>query len=104
MLTQKIKSSLYLLHTTSKRATSLGAHLSVIVAYQQHSSFRKTVAAAVSCLHAVSDLTGPRFKPRTFRSRDNRVTARPTGQLLLQTFKNSRMRTPAKSRLVFVTQ
>ena len=29
--------------------------------------------------NAVSDLTGPRFKPQTSRSRDERVTARPTG-------------------------
>ena len=28
----------------------------------------------------VSDLTGPRFEPRTSRSRDKRVTARPTGR------------------------
>ena len=26
------------------------------------------------------DLTGPRFKPRTSRSRDERVAARPTGR------------------------
>ena len=29
----------------------------------------------------VSDLTDPRFKPQTSRSKDKRVTARPTGQL-----------------------
>ena len=28
----------------------------------------------------VSDLTGPRFEPQAFRSRDERVTARPTGR------------------------
>ena len=28
----------------------------------------------------VSDLTGPRFEPQTSRSRDERVTARPTGR------------------------
>ena len=28
----------------------------------------------------VSDLTGPRFEPPTSRSRDERITARPTGQ------------------------
>ena len=27
----------------------------------------------------VSNLTGPRFEPQTYRSRDERVTARPTG-------------------------
>ena len=30
--------------------------------------------------NTVSDLTGPRFEPLTSRSRDERVTARPTGQ------------------------
>ena len=30
--------------------------------------------------NTVSDLTGPRFKTQTFRSRDERVTARPTGR------------------------
>ena len=29
----------------------------------------------------MSDLTGPRFEPQTFRSRDERVTARRTGRL-----------------------
>ena len=31
--------------------------------------------------NTVSDLTGPRFEPQTSRSRDERVTARPTGRL-----------------------
>ena len=30
--------------------------------------------------NTVSDLTGPRFEPRTSRSKDERVTARPTGR------------------------
>ena len=30
--------------------------------------------------NTVSDLTGPRFEPQTSRSRDGRVTARPTGR------------------------
>ena len=30
--------------------------------------------------NTVSDLTGPKFEPRTSRSRDERVTARPTGR------------------------
>ena len=32
--------------------------------------------------NTVYDLTGPRFEPQTFRSRDERVTARPTGRLV----------------------
>ena len=33
-------------------------------------------------LATLSNLTGPRFKPQTSRSRDERVTARPTGRLI----------------------
>ena len=33
--------------------------------------------------NTVSDLTGPIFKPQTSRSRDERVTARPTGWLTM---------------------
>ena len=33
--------------------------------------------------NTVSDLTGLRFEPQTFRSRDERVTARPTGRYAL---------------------
>ena len=33
--------------------------------------------------NTVSDLTGPRFEPQTPRSRDERVTARPTGRFPL---------------------
>ena len=34
--------------------------------------------------NTVSDLTSQRFEPQTFRSKDERVTARPTGRLLLK--------------------
>ena len=30
--------------------------------------------------NTVSDLTDPRFEPQTYRSREERVTARPTGR------------------------
>ena len=33
--------------------------------------------------NTVSDLTGPKFEPQTYRSRNERVTARPTGRLLV---------------------
>ena len=32
--------------------------------------------------NTVFDLTGPRYEPQASRSRDERVTARPTGQIL----------------------
>ena len=41
--------------------------------------------------NTVSDLTGPRFEPQTSRSRDERVTARPTG------------RSPPRSILLLIT-
>ena len=63
---------------TPKRVTSRRAHLRVI-APAQNSSFRKNVAAVASRWQTVSDLTGPKFKPQTFRSRDERVTVRSTG-------------------------
>ena len=34
--------------------------------------------------NTVTDLTGPRFTPQAFRSRDERVTTRPTGRFLLE--------------------
>ena len=34
----------------------------------------------------MSDLTGPRFEPQTSRSRDERFTARPTGQFFFVFF------------------
>ena len=44
--------------------------------------------------NTVFDLTGPRFEPQTSRSRDERVTARPTGRSRrvadMQTLINSR--------------
>ena len=44
--------------------------------------------------NTVFDLTGPRFEPQTSRSRDERVTVRPTGRSRrvagMQTLINSR--------------
>ena len=42
--------------------------------------------------NTVSDLTGPRFEPQTSRSRDKRVTARPTGRLCVMTNESSRLK------------
>ena len=35
-----------------------------------------------------SDLTGPRFERQTSRSKDERVTTRPTGRCIVHYFKN----------------
>ena len=37
--------------------------------------------------NTVSDLTGPRFEAQTSRSRDERVTARPTGRTVFRVTK-----------------
>ena len=42
--------------------------------------------------NTVSDLTGPRFKPQTSRSRDKRVAARPTGRYTAKIEKNIQRR------------
>ena len=60
-----------------------GAHLRVI-APRQRSSFRN-VAGGQAADNTVSDLTSLRFEPKTSCSRDERVTARPTGRSKLST-------------------
>ena len=45
--------------------------------------------------NTVSDLTGPRFEPQTSRSRDERVTARPTGR-----FKNLNLNSIDKGKKI----
>ena len=58
-----------------------GAHLRVI-APGQHSFFRRNVAVLASRWQSMFHLTGPRLEPQTSRSRDERVSARPTGRSL----------------------
>ena len=43
-------------------------------------SFEEVLQRRQAIGDTVSDLTGPRFKPQTSRSRDKRVAARPTGR------------------------
>ena len=62
---------------TPKRVTSRRAHLCVI-APGQHSSFGRNTATVASSWQHCFDLTGPRFNYQTYRSRDDRVPARPT--------------------------
>ena len=38
--------------------------------------------------NTVLDLTGPRFEPQTSRSRDEGVTARPTGRLIYRNYRS----------------
>ena len=58
---------------TPKRVVSLRGPSSSHCACGQHSSFRRNI-------ETVSDMTGARFEPQTSRSRDEPVTARPTGR------------------------
>ena len=72
----------YTRYISPKHVTSLRGYLRVI-APRQHSSFRRNVTAVASrWLHYVwFDL--PMLAPQTFRSRDEHVTARPTGRFAL---------------------
>ena len=62
-----------------KRVASLWTHLRVI-ATEQHSSFRRNVAAVASRGQHWFDFTETRFEPQTSRPSDERVSARPTGR------------------------
>ena len=55
-------------------------------------SFEKVSQRWQAVGNTVSDLTGPRFKPQTSRSRDKRVAARPTGQYTAKIEKNIQRR------------
>ena len=63
-----------------KRVTSLGGQ-SPRHYYRAIKLLLKKCRSLITVGNTVFDLTGPRFEPQTSRSRDERVTARPTGQL-----------------------
>ena len=63
---------------TTKHVKSLRAHLRVI-ALGNSAPFQEMMQRWRAVGDTVSDLTHPRFELLTSRSRDNRVTARPTG-------------------------
>ena len=76
-MNQKIFIILAILCQNAKRVR--GAHLHVIApgstaSFEGMSQRRQVVG------NTVSDLTGSRFEPRTSRSRDKRITARPTNR------------------------
>ena len=60
-----------------KRVTSWRGHLDVF-APEQPSFSRRNVSAVASRWQLSVRLTGPRFEPQTFRSRDERATVRST--------------------------
>ena len=62
---------------TPKRATKLQDPSPRHCACRQHSPFQKNVAA-MARLSTLSDLSSSKFEPKTSRSRDEGVTARPT--------------------------
>ena len=74
-LKQYVKSnSLLCLLITPKRVTSLMTHLRVI-APGQHSSFQTNFVAMASRWQNCVDLISPRLEPKTYRSRDEFITA-----------------------------
>ena len=78
----KLNVSLYSLCYTEACNKFARAHI-CIIAPGKHMCFRRNTAAVVSRWqrrNTVFDLTGPIFKPETACSRDERVTAPPTGQ------------------------
>ena len=64
-----------------------GAHLRVIAPMGNTAPFEEMLQQWRVVGNTVSDLTGPRFDLQTSRSRDERVTARPTGLQKLFDFK-----------------
>ena len=57
-----------------------GAHLRVITPAGNTGPFEEKSQRWRAIGNNVSDLTGPRFEPPTYRSIEERVTARPTGR------------------------
>ena len=81
----KVNENVYLgnLHyarwVTPKRVTSLPPNLCVTT-LRQHSFFRKMSQRWLVVGKTESDLTDPRFEPQISRSRDESITAWPTGR------------------------
>ena len=69
---------------TLKRVTSFRGPSPRHCACGQHNSLRRNVAAVANRWKHCDQLTGPSFEPQTSRSRDKRVTARPTDLFFLQ--------------------
>ena len=55
------------------------AHLCSIAPADKTALFEEMLQQWQANGNTLSDLTGPRFKPKTLHSRDKEVTARPTG-------------------------
>ena len=55
-------------------------HVRVIVPASDLGRFQEMLQRWGAIGNTVYDLTDPRFEPQTFRSRHERVTARPTGR------------------------
>ena len=72
---------------TLKGVTSLGAHLCV-VAPGNTAPIEEILQWWRAVGDTMSDLNDSRLEPRIFRSRDERVTARPTGRHIFPTFTN----------------
>ena len=74
------KSFIYTRCSTPKRVTSLRGPSPRHCTRATQPFFEEMLQRWRAVGYTVSDLTGPRFEPLTYRSRDERVTARPTGR------------------------
>ena len=73
----------YTRRNTPKRVTSWRDHLRVPALTGNTAPFEESLQRWRAISNTVQDLTGPRFEPLTFRSRDECVTARPTGRFFV---------------------
>ena len=71
--------SLYLLHY-AETCNELAGPISASLRPSNTASFEEMSQRWRAVGNTVSNLTGSRFEPQTSRSRDERVTARPTGR------------------------
>ena len=74
---KKIKSSLYSLDY-AEACNELAGPISASLRQGNTAPFEEMSQRWRAVGNTVSDLTGPKFEPQTSRSRDERVTARPT--------------------------
>ena len=81
IVSNQIKSnlSLYSLHY-AEACNELAGPISASLRPGNTAPFKEMSQRWRAVGNTVSDLTGPRFEPQTSRSRDKRVTARPTGR------------------------
>ena len=76
-----IKKLSNLIFHRTRACNELAGPISASLRPSNTASFEEMLQRWRAVGNTVSDLTGPRLKPQTFRSRDKRDTAQPTGRL-----------------------